>query len=158
MPIDFDADLDDLEQREGGKGLRKWAEAVQKETRSTMNELATLKADKVIQTHGYRLITAEDLTGVPVGDLEAKAEALEAEKLESQRELARDMLTRKGLTGDDLDRAVDEFLAPAPDDDKARERAAAAQMAGGIPTPLVNTQELHGVEAIRHGLSKTTSN
>jgi len=156
MPIDFEADLDDLGQREGGKGLRKWAEAVQKETRSTMGELATLKADKVIQEHGYHLITAEDLTGVPLADLEAKAEALEGEKLESQRELARDMLTRKGLAGDDLDRAVDEFLQPAPDDAKARERAAAAARAGGVPTPMVNPQELHGIEAIRHGLTKST--
>ena len=155
MPIDFDADLDEIEAREGGTGLRKWAEAVQKETRSTMSELATLKAAKVIQEHGYHLITAEDLTGVPVADLEAKAEALEGEKLESQRELARDMLTRKGLTGDELDRAVDEFLVPAADDAKARERAAQAARTGGVPTPLVNPTELHGVDAIRHGLSKT---
>lgn len=155
MPTDFNADLDEIEARDGGSGLRKFAETVQKETRSAMAELATLKAGKVIQEHGYHLITAEDLAGVPVDDLEAKAEALEAEKLESQKVLARDMLTRKGLTGDELDRAVDELLQPSPTNEEARLRAAQAGQAGGVPTPLVDVAKLHGVEAIRHGLSKT---
>ena len=156
MPTNFEADLDEIEAREGGSGLRKFAETVQAEARSDRDELATLRAEKVIQEHGYHLISAEDLAGVPKKDLAAKAEALEGTKLESQRDLARDMLARKGLSGDELDRAVDEFLAPSPDDDKARLRAATAAKSGGVPTPLVDTDKLHGIEAIRHGLSKTT--
>lgn len=153
MPIDFNANLDEIEAREGGTGLRKFAEAAQADWRKTQTELVTLKAGKLIQDHGYRLVVAEDLVGVPVDELETKAEALEAEKLDAQKVLARDMLARKGLVGDDLDRAVDDLLQPPPDDDRARERVAAAARAGGVPTPLVDGAKLHGVEAIRHGLA-----
>lgn len=155
MPVNFDADLDEIEAREGGKGLRKWAETVQAETRQTMSELATLKADKVIQEHGYSLVTAEDLAGTSLSELEAKAEAVEAEKLEAQKVLAKDMFARKGLEGEELDVAVEDFLKPAPTDTEARERVAEAARAGGIPTPLVDVTKLHGVEAIRHGLKGT---
>jgi hypothetical protein len=156
MPIDFNADLNEIEEREGGTGLRKFAEAAQADWRKTQVELTNLKAERLIQEHGYHLVTAEDLAGVPLSDLESRAEAVEAEKLESQRALARDMLARKGIEGDELDRAVDELLAPTPDNDKARQRAAAASRAGGVPTPLVDVTQLHGVEAIRHGLIKST--
>ena len=154
MPIDFDADLDEIEARDGGTGLRKFAEAAQKDWRKTQTELVTLKAEKLIQDNDYHLVTADDLLGVPLGDLETKAEAVEAEKLESQKTLARDMLARKGLAGTELDRAVEDLLQPPQNTDQARERAAQASQAGGVPTPLVDAGQLHGVEAIRHGLSK----
>jgi hypothetical protein len=155
MPLELDVDLDEIEAKDGGKGLRKWAETVQAEMRKVSAENVTLKAGQVIQEHGYSRITADDLAGTPLDELEAKAERLEAEKLEAEKELARGMLARQGLEGDDLEQALAEFIQQDAEA-VSRERVAAATRAGGTVAPLVNTEQLHGVEAIRHGLSKTT--
>lgn len=114
-------DLDEVERNEGGRGLRKILEAALAENRTVTGRLATLEAKEAIEEHGWSLVKPEDLAGVDVDDILAKGEALQAEKLSQQAELARSVFERKGLEGEALEEAVQEFLAPMANQPKGAE-------------------------------------
>lgn len=117
MTVDLTENLDEVERTEGGRGLRARLEAALAELKESNQERASLKAQRVIEDHGLSLVSPEDLAGVSVDDLETRAQALQAEKLEAQKDLARSVFAKKGLAGDELEAAVDEFIAPVTEKD-----------------------------------------
>lgn len=130
MPSLTTEDLDQIEREEGGRGLRQRLEDTLAELTVANKERSSLKAAKVIQDNGLTLVTEQDLAGVSVDELEAKAVAVQAEKAEAQKALARSVFEQKGLEGSELDAAVEDFLKPA---EGAVEQAAGA--AGQTPPP-----------------------
>lgn len=113
MAVDFNEDLDQVEREEGGRGLRQRYEAALAELKDRDNRLSTFEARNVIEVHGLSLVKPEDLAGVSVAEMEERAKAVQAEKLEAQKDLARTVFAKRGLQGEELDKAVDEFVAPA---------------------------------------------
>lgn len=103
-------ELDEIETTEGGRGLRQRLEAALAENRTLSDENVGLKSLKVIEEHGLSLVKPEDLAGVAAGELEEKARQIQEDRVEQQRQLARSVFEQKGLSGDELDAAVDDFL------------------------------------------------
>lgn len=155
MPLDFD--IDEIEKTQGGKGLRRKLEEALKENQKLQSVAAAAEAEKVIGTHGYDLITAEDLKGVGLGEIEAKAAELQEQKQTERLETVKSIFAAKGYEGEDLDQAVEDFIGdqsqPASDGSKFRNVHESAA-ADGKPAPAVDVSKLHGVEAIAHALGQ----
>lgn len=99
----------DIEKADGGTLRRKLEEALS-QNKSLTEQIATSKAAEVVREHGAGLVKAEDLVGVPVDQMEAKAKELAESKTAERAELIRTVLEERGLEGDDLDQAVSDFL------------------------------------------------
>ena len=152
--MDFDGDgLDDVE--ESGSHLRQKLESTLKENKELASELSGLKARELITEHGYGLVKPEDLQGVNLSEMAERAEALQGERQAMQADLAKDMLAKRGLEGDELERAVNDFLAPEAHDAAAHSRAREVASVGGVSTPANNTQNLMGLDAIDAALRGT---
>ena len=116
MPIelvDESGEEIDLETADGGT-LRKKLEEALSTNRSLEQEVVTSRAEKAIREHGYSLVKPEDLEGVSVDEVEAKAKQIHEEKLNRRTETVREILSDKGLEGEQLDSAVEKFLAGEP--------------------------------------------
>ena len=146
---EFDEDVG-----ESGSSLRRKLEETLTRERQLTTELSGLKAKELITENGYGLVKVEDLIGVALGEMDTKAEELQQERAGQQVDLARDMLAKRGLQGDELDRAVEDFLAPgsAPGDAAARTRAKERSAVGGSAAPLRDASSLMGLDAIEHAL------
>ena len=96
----------------------------------------------------------EDLDGVALDEMADTALKLQEERQVQQVDLARDMLARRGLDGADLDKAVEDFLAPAGSNvsSAAHGRVKATSAIGGTAAPLRDTSTLVGLDAIEAGL------
>src|SRR5210317_1720505 len=116
MPELTQQQIDDIEKREGGRGLRVLLEDALAAEKKALQEVASLKGQQVIQDRGLSLVEPSDLAGVPVDEIEERAAQIQEEKLEAQRDLARTMFAKRGLEGADLDAAVQDFLEPAVSD------------------------------------------
>ena len=117
MPISSEYDeaqLDEVEREQGGKGLRKILEAALDENRQAYQRLATVDAKDVIDQHGLTLVKPEDLAGV-TGDLTEAAQKLQAEREAQRQEVLRSVLAERGLEGDALDEALGDLLKPTGD-------------------------------------------
>lgn len=152
MPFDPNIDLDEVEQREGGKGLRRILEDAIAETREVRKENVRLRSRDVIQEQGLSLVKPEDLEGVSSDELVERAQAVQEERLSAQKDLARDVFARKGLEGEELDKAVEEFIAAPEGADDAYQRVRSVASAGGTVVPVVDSTKLHGIDAIKAGL------
>ena len=86
--------------------------------------------------------------------MSTKAEELQQERAGQQADLARDMLAKRGLQGVELDRAVEDFLAPGSGsgDAAAHTRAKEMSTVGGSSAPLRDASGLLGLDAIDHAL------
>jgi len=138
MPINLNPDeIDELEKSGGGGALRQKLEEAIAENRSLRRENSTLKAGTLLQDKGFDLVKPEDLADVAEKDLEVKAEELQKQRSEEQRDLVRSLLSRQGFEGDELEAAVDGMISPAADDQTAQtfERMSAAASAPGLPDP-----------------------
>lgn len=155
MPITFtDDELAQVERSEGGKGLRRILEEALADNRKAWETASTLQAQMVVASNGLSLVKPEELTGVPVEEIEQKARELHGQRQAEQENLARDLLARKGLEGDDLERALKDLLNPAgAESSDAARRAAAARSVAGASVPARESEGLHGVAAIAAGLS-----
>lgn len=154
MSSDFD--LDELEEKEGGSGLRRKLEETLAQNRKLTAEYASLAAKELIRENGWSLVKPEDLAGVSPEELATKAEELQVERLEQRRSVARDMLAQRGLEGRELEAAVDEFLAP-PEKKPAQDSGWDDVIRigrGGAPVPATDESKLHGRQAIAHALTK----
>lgn len=148
-------ELDESFEEESGSTLRQKLESTLKENQELTSELSGLKAKELISEQGYGLVKPDDLTGVSLSEMAEKAEALQGERQAMQADLAKDMLAKRGLEGDELERAVNDFLAPEAQDTAAHSRAREVAAVGGISTPANNTQNLMGLDAIDAALRGT---
>ncbi len=148
-------ELDESFEEESGSTLRQKLESTLKENQELTSELSGLKAKELISEQGYGLVKPEDLTGVSLSEMAEKAEALQGERQAMQADLAKDMLAKRGLEGDELERAVSDFLAPEAQDTAAHSRAREVAAVGGVSTPANNTQNLMGLDAIDAALRGT---
>jgi len=147
MPDEFD---DDESENESGSSLRKKLERALKENRTLKGDVASLRAEKLISEKGLSLIKPEDLQGVDPEELEEKALALHKEREDSQLDGIRTVFRRKGLDGDDLERAVNEFVGVGEERDEALGRVRSTSSLTGTPVKLVNPENLHGEDLLLH--------
>ena len=156
MAIDLNVDLDEVARREGGKGLRKLLEEALKETGQLRGVAATAEAQRVIGEKGYSLISAEDLSGVALGDIEAKAAELQEQRHSERVSVVKGVLASKGLEGEELDQAVEDFLgsAPAAQEESPWGSVHEASAGDGKPAPAVDPGKLHGTAAIEYALEQ----
>jgi hypothetical protein len=148
-------ELDESFEEESGSTLRQKLESTLKENQELTSELSGLKAKELISEQGYGLVKPDDLMGVSLSEMAERAEALQGERQAMQADLAKDMLAKRGLEGDELERAVNDFLAPEAQDTAAHSRAREVAAVGGVSTPANNTQNLMGLDAIDAALRGT---
>ncbi len=158
MPFDDEEDISTM----SGGTLRQKLEETLEQNKSLRTELTGLKAQEVIQQHGLSLVEPTDLDGVDIGQLEERAREIQEDRRGQQEKLARDLLTKRGFEGDELDRQVEDFLGPASDsgshaDAEAFDRAHKVGVMSGQPTPVINPEKLTGVQAIEWALENKPS-
>jgi hypothetical protein len=155
--FEFDQELDELERTQGGRGLRHKLEETLSEVSGLKGELATYKAAELLKGEGLSLVKPEDLAGVTdPKQMKAKAEAIQKDRIEAQRILAKDLFAKQGLEGDELETAVETlFASPSGQsvDKDSFNRLTQTVKATGSPTPATNLNDLHGTDAIVYGLT-----
>lgn len=104
-------------------------------------------------------VGVDDLKGVPVEQIEAKAaEILETKKAQREQVL-RESLEERGLKGDDLEAALAQLVgkngAPAPAEQKPASSpfASAGQLGGTPPSSATHAEGLYGVDRILAAVS-----
>lgn len=153
----YDDEEEDVD--ESGSSLRRKLEETLDKNRDLTTKLTGLTAKSLIEEHGHNLVKPEDLEGVDLSEMSDTAERLQQERSSQQADLARDMLARQGLAGDELDKAVTDFLSPEATGrgTAAHGRAREVAAIGGTAAPLVNPDALHGLDAIEFALGQKTS-
>lgn len=157
MAIDLNVDIDEVARKEGGKGLRKLLEEALKETGQLRSVAAGAEAQRVIGEKGYNLVKAEDLSGVAVDDIPTKAAELQEQRVTERTNVVRGVLAGKGLEGEELDAAVEDFLGgsdQAAQEDSPWGAVHESAAADGTPVPAVDPTKLHGVQAIEFALAQ----
>lgn len=151
-------DEDDGQQvEESGSSLRQKLEDTLKEKNELARELSGLKADAIIKELGLSLVKPDDLKGVKLSEMTETAQTLHSERQAQQVELAREMLSRKGFEGEELDREVEAFLdVPAGPDVAAHARVKEASQVGGTTAPVKDPRSLFGLDSIEAALAKKT--
>lgn len=160
MPEDTIDDLDELD----GSTLRRKLEKALSENRKLSEENTTFKAKDVISSGNFNLVKPEDLAGVSHDKVKEHAEQLQSQRLDERRGLTRDILQRQGYEDSELDEAVELLMAgegtvaapSAPDPADAFERVRALDRQAAAPVSAQNTEKLHGVSAIEHGLAQNS--
>ncbi len=146
-------DFEDDFEGESGSSLRRKLEEAYNDNRQLTTQLTGLTAKELIQEHGYGLVKVEDLLDTKLDEMAERAEQLQAERSGQQTDLARDMLAKRGLVGAELDKAVEDFLAPVGTGDvSAHTRTREVAAIGGTAAPLRETSGLMGLDAIEHAL------
>jgi hypothetical protein len=142
---------------ESGSTLRQKLEAALAENQSLKVTLGTTKASQVIQEKGFTHVKPDDLKGVDLEHIEARAEAIQQERQKFLEESLKATFQAQGISDDEeLTARVQAVLGPQA----AQEVAEAAaygrvqSVVGGTPAPVVNTNQLHGREAIRAALEQ----
>lgn len=135
---------------ESGSSLRKKLEQALKENRTLKSDVNSLRAEKLISEKGFSLVKPEDLQGVDLEELEEKAGALHKEREDQQLDGIRQVFRRKGLDGDDLEKAVTEFVGTPEERDEALGRIRSTSSLTGTPVKLVNPENLHGEDLLKH--------
>jgi hypothetical protein len=147
------AEIDTIEAEEGGRGLRARLESALAENRTLDTENASFKAISVLEEHELNLVQPDDLAGVAASDMEEKAKALQVERVEGQKLLARSVFEQKGLTGDELDSAVNDFLS-VPEASGAKEGSSyerlrsVGRIEGDRIGTTVNTDGMSGADLL----------
>lgn len=154
MSIEFD-EIDEIEEREGGKGLRRKLEETLTKLAKVNTEITTYRAEKIVREKGLNLVKAEELSGIPEGELVTRAEKLQTERLAERKQIAREMLEKRGLSGDELESELDSFLEPAGVAvTDAFEGVNDVGRIQGDFSPTIDPGKLHGVAAIEYALEK----
>lgn len=100
-------------QSETGGSLRSQLEATIAERNQMAQELLGFRAAQEISAKGYKHVTAEDLKGVKLDELPAKAAQIEKDKLAVRETVLRDVLKDQGYEdGERLDEAVKKLITP----------------------------------------------
>ena len=146
---------DDGQEQESGSSLRQKLEDTLKENKELTSRLSSYEAGAVISDNGYDLVKPEDLENVKPSEMADRAKELHEERQAQQVELARQMLSRKGYEGEELDREVESFLdVPAGRDVAAHARVKEASQVGGTTAPVKDPRSLFGLDSIEAALAK----
>ena len=146
---------DDGQEQESGSSLRQKLEDTLKENKELTSRLSSYEAGAVISDNGYDLVKPEDLENVKPSEMADRAKELHEERQAQQVELARQMLSRKGYEGEELDREVEAFLdVPAGRDVAAHARVKEASQVGGTTAPVKDPRSLFGLDSIEAALAK----
>lgn len=143
-------DYGDESSNESGSGLRAKLEAALGTIKTYETELIGFKAEKVIQEKGLKHISAADLAGIPLNELDTKAPELDAAKAQQAESLFRSTLAARGLSGDQLESALAVLTGSAPEPasavlDRIRKVGSVQAAAPASPTE----QGLYGEDLIR---------
>ena len=150
------ADDDGQEVEESGSSLRQKLESTLQENKELTTKLSGYEAGAVINSNGYDLVKLEDLENVKPSEMADTAKALHEERQVQQVELARQMLSRKGFEGEELDREVEAFLdVPAGRDVAAHARVKETSSVGGSTAPIKDPRSLFGLDSIEAALEKS---
>jgi hypothetical protein len=145
---------DELNGSESGGQLRAKLEEALAANKAMSTELFGLKASQVIGAKGLKYVTPEDLSGVGLNELEAKALELEGQKAEQRQAVVKSVLEEKGLAGDQLETALKQLLTPAEAAaEAAHDRVASLGRLQGTAPGSVDERNLYGVDKIRHALN-----
>ena len=112
----------DLDKASGGLLRSKLEEAIER-NKVLEKSASTAAATTAISEHGYGLVKPEDLVGVPLEQVEAKAEELQKQRTEARTDAIRSVLVERGLEGDELEASLKGVLGntgktvPNPDQD-----------------------------------------
>ncbi len=99
----------DLDKASGGYLRTKLEEAIT-ENKELAGQISTARATTAISEHGYSLVKPEDLVGVPPDQVEAKAKALQEQRIEARTEAVKSVLVERGLKDEELDAALEGVL------------------------------------------------
>jgi hypothetical protein len=148
---------DDGQEQESGSSLRQKLETTLQENKELTSRLSGYEAGAVISDNGYDLVKPQDLENVKPSEMADRAKELHEERQTQQVELARQMLSRKGFEGEELDREVEAFLdVPAGRDVAAHARVKETSSVGGSTAPVKDPRSLFGLDSIEAALSKQT--
>ena len=148
---------DDGQEQESGSSLRQKLETTLQENKELTSRLSGYEAGAVISDNGYDLVKPEDLENVKPSEMADRAKELHEERQTQQVELARQMLSRKGFEGEELDREVEAFLdVPAGRDVAAHARVKETSSVGGSTAPVKDPRSLFGLDSIEAALAKQT--
>lgn len=148
-------DFNSEDEKETGSTLRSRFEQTLGEKKALEATVLELKAEKLISTKGYKHLTVEDLRGVDLSELEAKAEALEAQKATADAEAVRRVLAGRGLNDSQLETALATILGSNEGaDSKALDRIAQAGKLVGTPPAATEDETLYGPSRLRAAYTK----
>ena len=139
--------------------FKRQAEESQSENDALRQKIATYESANLIQENGFELVKPEDLVSVPEQERAAKAAEIEASRQEEQVNTVRQLLASKqGLQGEALDAAVAQIVEGTSSQSASSDAATVADMRGisqigGSSPAAESTKNLHGLDAIRAGLS-----
>jgi len=140
-----------------GGALRKQLEDTIELNKSLTAELSLVKARDLISEKGLKFVKADDLKGVALADLPAKAEALEAERQATRLDVLKDILREQGVSEDQLEGAVAGFQGTKPgasaDDFAALTRLSSV---GGSTPPKVDVSQLHGMDLAKYAMEQAS--
>lgn len=135
---------------QGGSGLRQQLEEALATNRTLTERLTTYEARDVLSGKGFDLVKPEELKGIALDQIEAKASELQQERQAMQEDLLRNVLEKQGYEGDALEEMVSEMVARK---DAETEQAEATARVRGLPagtrTPKIDPSKLEGFDAIR---------
>jgi hypothetical protein len=152
-------DDDEMSGDEGGAGsgskLRQKLEEALSTNRKLAEEVSSFRAREVISSKGFKHVSAQDLAGVPLDQLEAKAAEIEQDKLAQREAVLREVLSEKGMPEQELEKAVKALVGDAPGDQTTSALGRMSQLAksGGSVPPPVAQEGLFGPSRLRAALA-----
>lgn len=144
----------DLDENESGGALRTKLEEALKTNAELAARVVAHEAKDVISAQGYKYVTPQDLTGVPIGELAAKAAELENTKLDQAKAILRVSLAGK-VEADQLEATIAGLLGKS---EVSEAQAAALRLSTvsniqGLPDTGVDVSKLYGADLIRHAVA-----
>lgn len=147
-------DFDSEDEKESGSSLRKKLEAALKERDEAVQAAVSARAQVLISEKGYTHLTAEDLAGVSLSDLEAKADELEAQKAAADAAAIRRVLEAKGFKDSELEQAVKGLLGDEQDGTATQDRLREAARLQGTPPAQIQDKSLVGKDLLYEAYAK----
>ena len=134
---------------EGGD-LRSQLESSLAENKELKESYASMAAEMAASEHD--LVSPDDLKGVAPDEMAAKAAELQQAKVEDQRNTVSKALEAKGLSGDDLEKAVDDLLNPEADSGLDVVARARQMGVGGATVPAQDPSSMSPLEKLEAGV------
>lgn len=120
--------------QESGGSLREKLEQALAANATITSELVSYKAKDLISANGYKHVTVEDLQGVSLGEIEAKAGEIETQKAAQAEAVLKTVLGSKLGDDVDLDAVIANLLGNADKvEDAALDRIRAVGQQQSLP-------------------------
>lgn len=105
--------MDEPFEGESGGQLRQKLEEALAAKAAMEAQVFTLSAEKVIGATGLKHVKPEDLVGVPLAELEVKAQEVEATKAAAAEALLKEAVKARGVSDDQIDQVLSQLLGAA---------------------------------------------